>query len=91
MSIEENGRFEVGGKVSDGPDTYPEPYLLVKGICLYENYDGVVEQKHFEEKYGLPCFSLEAWPGYKLTARGIEIQLNGVSDGDVCIESKWPY
>lgn len=78
-----NGRFEVGGSLTDWfAGNIPEPYLLVKGVCLVENYDGAAERKHIEEKVGLPC----NWECNqdRIDVRGMGILLDGVSDREIC-------
>lgn len=77
------GHFEVGGAMDDWFAGNPvEPYLLVKGVCLVENYKGEIERKHVEEKVGLPCYF--KCNQARIDVRGMGILLDGVSDSELC-------
>ncbi|KAH7693125.1 hypothetical protein AAVH_16546 [Aphelenchoides avenae] len=80
------GRFTVGGMMSDGaPFLRSEPYLLIEGVCPVENYDGVVERKHFTEKFGLPCdYGRKCREDGPITISGIVIILDGAIESPIC-------
>lgn len=79
----ENGRFEVGGSMTDGwAGNIPKPYLLVTGVCPVEDLNGEVELKQLEEKFGLSCNF--ACNENEKSFGGIIILLDGVSESPIC-------